>query len=68
MPDISMCDGKNCKKKEECYRFTAVPSSWQSYFSPTPDSNDGCKYFMQDQSKISRKRKNDSMTLDTSKQ
>ena len=23
MPDISMCQNKECKLKEECYRFTA---------------------------------------------
>ena len=34
MPDISMCKDKECKAKEHCYRFTAIPDGWQSYFSP----------------------------------
>jgi hypothetical protein len=32
MPDISMCNNKQCKFKEECYRFTATPDKiWQTY-------------------------------------
>ena len=31
MPDISMCFGKNCYKKNDCYRFTAKPDRFQSY-------------------------------------
>jgi len=31
MPDISMCDNKRCSKKKECYRFMAIPSSFQSF-------------------------------------
>ena len=26
MPDIAMCEGKDCPIKESCYRFTATPS------------------------------------------
>lgn len=37
MPDISMCPGHNCPKKEECYRFIAIPSEyWQAYFVSPP--------------------------------
>ena len=33
MPDISMCIDQLCPIKEQCYRYTAIPSgSWQSYF------------------------------------
>lgn len=34
MPDISMCQNKNCKFKNDCYRFTAIPNEHrQSYAS-----------------------------------
>lgn len=42
MPDISMCYGLNCKRREYCYRFTATPSHFQSYFAAPPDP---CEYF-----------------------
>lgn len=31
MPDIMMCASKNCTKRENCYRFTAIPNDFQSY-------------------------------------
>lgn len=31
MPDISMCFGKHCPKREECYRAIAKPDKIQSY-------------------------------------
>jgi hypothetical protein len=31
MPDISMCQNKECPSKEDCYRFTAKPSEWQAW-------------------------------------
>lgn len=32
MPDIAMCIGKGCPKKNNCYRYTATPDQWgQSY-------------------------------------
>jgi hypothetical protein len=31
MPDIAMCQYSNCPKSNECYRFRAIPDSWQSY-------------------------------------
>jgi len=31
MPDISKCQGKKCNKKEQCYRFMAIPDLYQSY-------------------------------------
>lgn len=37
MPDISMCQGKDCPLKEECYRYKATPSKFmQSYFGEPP--------------------------------
>ena len=35
--DITMCDGKECPMKENCYRFTATPNKFrQSYFMKAP--------------------------------
>jgi hypothetical protein len=47
MPDISMCPGDDCPLKEECYRFKATPSEYQSYFAEAPyDSfNKDCDFF-----------------------
>jgi hypothetical protein len=38
MPDISMCDGRNCEIRNECYRHTAQPNTngFQSYFVAPP--------------------------------
>lgn len=37
-----MCKGKDCNKKDNCYRFTARSSEyWQSYFDETPIKKDG---------------------------
>jgi hypothetical protein len=37
MPDISMCAGGNCPKKQDCYRYTAKPSQYmQTYFVHSP--------------------------------
>jgi len=50
MADITMCDGYDCDKKEQCYRFTAVADpKLQSWFvvDPRKESKDGvCKYFL----------------------
>ena len=47
MPDISMCHGDNCPKKETCYRFMAIPDDlWQSYFIHSPIKEDGeCDHY-----------------------
>lgn len=37
MPDISKCQGYDCKQKNTCWRFTSKPSeAWQSYFVGRP--------------------------------
>lgn len=36
MADITKCSGKDCPKKETCYRFTAKDGVWQSYFTIVP--------------------------------
>lgn len=46
MPDISMCEGRDCPQKSLCYRFTAKPSEFrQSYFVEPPNEGAWCKYF-----------------------
>lgn len=31
MPDISMCFGKDCDRREHCYRYMAKPNQVQTY-------------------------------------
>ena len=46
MPDISMCQNKECKLKEECYRFTAKPSEvMQAYGEFNCKDKDGIDTF-----------------------
>lgn len=49
MPDISLCPGNDCPRKETCYRHTATPSKYmQSYFVDPPyekDNKEECKYY-----------------------
>jgi len=33
MPDIAMCQHSSCPKSNDCYRFRAIPDSWQSYMN-----------------------------------
>jgi hypothetical protein len=41
MADISMCDGHECPKKQECYRYTAPVNPYrQAYFTFTPYDKD----------------------------
>jgi hypothetical protein len=61
MPDISMCAGGNCPKKQDCYRYTAKPSQYmQSYFSEVPYNieEQNCDYFW-DNSDYKERKKND---------
>ena len=46
MPDISMCPGTDCPKKETCYRFMATPCDYQSYFVEAPIKEGGeCDHY-----------------------
>ena len=45
MADITMCNGKNCPLRKKCYRYTATPGHWQSYFTETPIKNGECEYY-----------------------
>ena len=44
MPDITMCNGKRCEMREICYRYTATPSRYQSYFTDSPNEGLECEY------------------------
>lgn len=47
MPDITLCLGNKCKKRKECYRFTAEAAEVQSFFFNPPYKKDGsCDYFL----------------------
>lgn len=40
-----MCPGTNCPHKEKCYRFTAKPDDYQSYFMESPIKDGKCEYY-----------------------
>ena len=40
MPDITMCYGEGCDKKENCYRYKAEPDTYQSYAQYEPKGCD----------------------------
>ena len=46
MPDITMCTGEGCEAKKSCYRYTAKPNKYQSYFMGTPLNDNECKYYI----------------------
>ena len=45
MPNIEMCDNRECSIRLRCYRAMAEPSDYQSWavFKPTKD---GCEYYI----------------------
>ena len=45
MPDITMCANKNCGMRDDCYRYKATPSEYQSYAMFKPDRG-GCAEFL----------------------
>lgn len=48
MSDISICEGKDCPLKENCYRYKAVPNPYrQSFFANIPYDlkEKKCEYF-----------------------
>jgi len=48
MPDITMCSGAGCPLKKDCYRFTANPSDYQSYFMSPPFQGNKCEMYWDD--------------------
>ena len=52
MPDISMCTNEACVDKKQCYRYTATPSSWQSFMKfDGPSGDSPCSAFWQNDEK-----------------
>lgn len=49
MTDIAKCEGQkgliNCPYKDNCYRFTAKASDYQSYFMELPLKDGKCDYY-----------------------
>jgi hypothetical protein len=46
MPDIAKCPGEGCLDKQNCYRFTAKASEYQSFFMTPPIKEDGsCDHY-----------------------
>lgn len=45
MPDITMCSGIDCPFKDNCYRHTATPSDYQSYFLDPPIKDGKCDHY-----------------------
>ena len=44
-PDITMCPGTDCPHKEKCYRYTANPIEYQSYFMEAPIKQGKCEMY-----------------------
>ncbi len=45
MADIAMCMGGECPVKENCWRYMAPTSRWQSYLATPPYDEEGCDYY-----------------------
>ncbi len=55
MNDITMCKNNDCKDRQKCYRYTAMPSSYQSYadFKPRKDGECDSYYPVKDVQSLS---------------
>ena len=55
MPDISMCNNKECVLMFKFYRFTAIPFPlWQSYCYFKPEENGICLNFWDNEGERNR--------------
>lgn len=45
MPDISMCDQRECPKRLTCYRFMAIPNPYRQSYVTMEFDEDGCDYY-----------------------
>lgn len=57
--DITMCDGKTCPLKENCFRYIATPDKeYQSYFVDIPydKKEKDCKYYWGSESNKRKKK------------
>ena len=59
MPDIAMCSGEECPFKEKCYRFTAKPSEYQSYFVEPPIKDGKCDHYWGENAEFIWNKQND---------
>lgn len=51
MPDITMCRGDECPRKQSCYRYTAKASDYQSFFMTPPVKDGECDHYWEDEPK-----------------
>lgn len=51
MPDIAMCTGGTLPHCQDCYRRTAKPCMYQSYFGKPPEDDGECLYYWAPHSK-----------------
>ncbi len=49
MADITMCQNQECPINSKCYRYTAKPFLWQSYFMEkyTQATEKGCPFYLE---------------------
>ena len=61
MADITKCKGTRCPVREDCYRYTAPASEWQSWFAVAPVSDDekGCDMMIDNKRKQNERNKLD---------
>ena len=45
MPDISMCNNKDCKSRKTCYRYMAPPSEFMQSYLVIKGVMDKCKHY-----------------------
>ena len=61
MADITKCKGTRCPVREDCYRYTAPASDWQSWFEVVPlgDDEKGCDMMIDNERKQNERNKLD---------
>lgn len=59
MADITMCKGNNCPLKNNCQRYIAKASTYQSYFVDPPYIDDECDMFWEIKNSTKMKSLND---------
>ena len=45
MVDIAMCNRRDCKRKNTCYRYIAFPDEFQTFLVLTDLNIDNCEYY-----------------------
>jgi len=54
MPDICKCKGDGCPIRDNCFRFTSLPSIRQSYFVEIPWDGEKCIDFYENYNLIKK--------------